>query len=101
MRAEITPGNLEHCRATLRLPRARSHAGHVVATSIGPWSGSKCGNANESHAHPPHHRVARPITEKPSGTAVNGCAMVISPSEPSARCRAAPSVSKPERTFSE
>ena len=40
-------------------------------------SGSKCGNANESHAHPPFHGVSRPIPEKPSGTAVNGCAMVI------------------------
>lgn len=34
--------------------------------------------ANESHAHPPHHRVRAPMTEKPSGTEENGCAMTMS-----------------------
>ncbi|MGB8386157.1 MAG: hypothetical protein WCG47_33810, partial [Dermatophilaceae bacterium] len=30
---------------------------HVVATSIGPWSGSRSARAKESHAQPPHHRA--------------------------------------------
>jgi hypothetical protein len=68
------------------------------ASDTGP--AASAATQTESHAHPPHHGVSRPITEKPSGTAVNGCAMVISPSEPSARCRAAASVTKPERTCS-
>ena len=27
-----------------------------------PWAGSRCGNANESHAQPPHHSVWSAIT---------------------------------------
>src|SRR5665213_2705759 len=54
-----------------------SHAGHRVATSIGSGSCTRCDSANESHAQPPHHSVAVPMTENPRGTAENGCAMTM------------------------
>ena len=44
--------------------------------------------AKKSQAQPPHHSVDAPITEKPSGTAENGCAMTTAPASSRTRCRA-------------